>query len=82
MLKKIFKDVLPIGIEKFNVACLNATLQVKKAIIMTYLESLVIMPVLLFLVPKLLAIEGVWITLAMTAAMMLVIYFTNERKRR
>ncbi len=62
------------GITKFNVSCLNATLQVKRAAALTYVESLVVSPVLLYVIPVFFGLNGVWMTLPATAVCMLLIY--------
>ncbi|MFV0529659.1 MAG: MATE family efflux transporter [Lachnospiraceae bacterium] len=49
-----------IGIARMNVAYLNATLQTRAAIVMTYTESLLVAPILLYLLPVFFKINGVW----------------------
>ena len=39
------------GTAKLNVSCLNAVMQTKKAVFMTYIESLAVSPICLFLLP-------------------------------
>ena len=65
---------LLIGFVKFNTAYLNATMQTKKAIFLTYIESIVIAPVLLYLLPAFAGIKGVWFSFPLTAVCMLLIY--------
>lgn len=70
------------GFSKFNLSYLNAVLKTRQAVILTYLESLVISPVYLFLLPTVAGIIGIWISLPATAATMIVIYGIANRKER
>lgn len=65
---------LLLGFVKFNTAYLNATMQTKKAVFLTYVESFLIAPVLLYLFPVFAEINGVWIAFPVTAGCMLLIY--------
>lgn len=65
---------LLLGFVKFNTAYLNATMQTKKAAFLTYIESFLIAPVLLYLFPVFAEIKGVWIAFPVTAVCMLFIY--------
>lgn len=66
---------LLIGTVKFNISYLNATLKAKRAILLTYLESLLISPLCLVILPVIFGINGIWSALPCTAAVMLGIYF-------
>ena len=63
-----------IGVSRFNLSSLNATMHTRAATSLTYIESLVISPVLLFLLPALLGINGIWVSLPITAAMMNLLF--------
>ena len=65
---------LLLGFVKFNTAYLNATMQTKKAVFLTYIESFLVAPVLLYLFPVFGGINGVWFAFPATAACMLLIY--------
>lgn len=65
---------LLLGFVKFNTAYLNATMQTQKAIFLTYIESVCIAPVLLYLLPVIAGIKGVWFSFPFTAVCMLLIY--------
>lgn len=65
---------LLLGFVKFNTAYLNATMQTKKAVFLTYIESFLIAPALLYLFPVFAEITGVWIAFPVTAVCMLLIY--------
>lgn len=70
-----------LGIVKFNTAYLNGTLQMKKAAVLTYAESLVVAPALLYLLPVFGEISGVWSAFPLTALCMLLMYQgIRERK--
>lgn len=74
-----------LGYAKFNIAYLNATMQTKKAIILTYAESFLVAPVLLYLLPLIVGIYGIWLALAATSASMLLIYkmmLMREKQRK
>ena len=45
------------GTAKLNVSCLNAVMQTKKAVFMTYIESLAVSPICLFLLPAVLGYQ-------------------------
>lgn len=70
------------GFAKFNLSYLNAVLKTRQAVTLTYVESLVISPLYLFLLPAAAGITGIWISLPATAATMLVIYGIANRKER
>lgn len=63
-----------IGVSRFNLSSLNATMHTRAATSLTYIESLVISPVLLFLLPAFLGINGIWVSLPITAAMMNLLF--------
>ena len=62
------------GTAKLNVSCLNAVMQTKKAVFMTYIESLAVSPICLFLLPAVWDIRGIWLALPVTAGIMTGIY--------
>lgn len=66
---------LLLGTVKFNISYLNATLKAKRAILLTYLESLVVSPLCLVILPLIFGINGIWSALPCTAIVMLGIYF-------
>lgn len=59
---------------KFNGVYLNAIMQSRLAVILTYAESLVISPILLFAMPVCLGVYGIWLAPTATAIVILVIY--------
>ncbi|MFI3238446.1 MAG: MATE family efflux transporter [Lachnospiraceae bacterium] len=59
---------------KFNLSYLNATLQTTKSIALTYMESLLISPILIFVLPHFFDITGIWLSYPATALVMLIIY--------
>ncbi|MGC4019808.1 MAG: MATE family efflux transporter [Muricomes sp.] len=69
------------GITKLNVTYLNATLQTKRAAILTYVESLVVTPLLLYTLPVFIGINGIWSTLPAVTLCLLVIYKMMEEKK-
>lgn len=62
------------GNTKLNISYMNATLRVKQAMALVYGEMLVVAPILLLSIPALAGINGVWISLPLTQAIMLLIY--------
>lgn len=76
---------LLLGFVKFNTAYLNATLQTKKAAFLIYIESFLIAPVLLYLLPAFAKINGVWLAFPATAVCMLLVYkftlFIEEQRK-
>ena len=71
---------LATGFAKFNLSYLNAILKTRRAVILTYVESLAVSPAYLFLLPALLGMTGIWISLPATAVTMLVLYGITNRK--
>lgn len=73
------------GYSKFHVAFMNANLKVAAANGLIYGECLVVSPVLIFCMPLLWGITGVWLSLPLTSVMMLILFFglhkSRERKR-
>lgn len=65
---------LLLGYTRLNVSYLNGTQQVKKAVAFTYGESLIVSPLMLWLLPALMGTDGIWLSLAATAAIMLILY--------
>lgn len=51
------------GLAKFHISYLNATLQVKKAMQLIYGETIVVAPFLIFLLPYVFKINGIWLSL-------------------
>ena len=51
------------GLAKFHISYLNATLQVKKAMQLIYGETIVVAPFLIFLLPYVFKINGIWVLL-------------------
>ena len=70
------------GTAKLNVSCLNAVMQTKKAVFMTYIESLAVSPICLFLLPAVWDIRGIWLALPVTAGIMTVIYGLIRKDRK
>ncbi len=69
------------GITKLNVSYLNATLQTKRAIFLTYVESLAAAPLLLYVLPVFWGINGIWSSLPATALCMIIIYRIMEERK-
>ncbi len=63
-----------LGYVKFHTSYLNAVLQTRKAIFLTYGESFLVTPVLLYLLPLFAGVNGVWAALPATAVCMLLLY--------
>ncbi len=59
---------------KFNGVYLNATMRSKFAVTLTYLESLLVNPILLLVLPALGGVLGIWLTPSVTAMIMILIY--------
>ena len=70
------------GTAKLNVSCLNAVMKTKKAIFMTYIESLVVSPLCLLLLPVLGNMNGIWLALPATAGIMTGIYGLIRKDRQ
>ena len=71
------------GLTKFHISYLNATLQVKKAMQLIYGETIVVAPFLIFLLPYVFKINGIWLSLPGTQLIMLLIFnvfFTKTGK--
>ena len=71
------------GLAKFHISDLNATLQVKKAMQLIYGETIVVAPFLIFLLPYVFKINGIWLSLPGTQLIMLLIFnvfFTKTGK--
>lgn len=71
------------GLAKFHISYLNATLQVKKAMQLVYGETIVVAPFLIFLLPYVFKINGIWLSLPGTQLIMLLIFnvfFTKTGK--
>lgn len=71
------------GLAKFHISYLNATLQVKKAMQLICGETIVVAPFLIFLLPYVFKINGIWLSLPGTQLIMLLIFnvfFTKTGK--
>lgn len=68
-----------IAFVKFNLCYLNATLQTKTATLLTYLESLVISPMLLVLLPLLWDVNGIWLSYPATALVILYLLHVAQQ---
>lgn len=71
------------GLAKCHISYLNATLQVKKAMQLIYGETIVVAPFLIFLLPYVFKINGIWLSLPGTQLIMLLIFnvfFTKTGK--
>ena len=71
------------GLAKFHISYLNATLQVKKAMQLIYGETIGVAPFLIFLLPYVFKINGIWLSLPGTQLIMLLIFnvfFTKTGK--
>lgn len=77
---------LLIGYVKWNISYCNAVNRVGHAVMLTYGESFVAAPVLLFLLPYWSGMRGVWLSFAGTTVVMLLVYRflqgAANRKRR
>ncbi len=62
------------GVMRFISCYLNATMQTKLATILTYLESVIVAPILLLCLPIALGIEGIWLSYSVTALVMLGLF--------
>ncbi|WP_310603945.1 MATE family efflux transporter [Anaerosporobacter sp.] len=62
-----------VGFTKFRIAYRNATLRVKEAMLVIYGESLLVSPILLWLLPLCLGLDGIWISLPMTGVVMFIV---------
>lgn len=72
-----------IGFVKFNATYLNAIMQTKKAVLLTFSESLFVTPILLYVLPYFKGLNGVWLAFPVTAACMIFIYrFMNVITRK
>ena len=70
-----------VGFSKFNITYLNATLETKKATILTFLESIIVSPLLLFILPAIhFEIEGIWLSYPVTGIIMIILYMITHRK--
>ncbi len=65
---------LLIGFVKFHISCENAMQHVAAALFLTYVESLVAAPLLLWSLPIWFKLDGIWWSLFGTAAVMLLLY--------
>lgn len=59
---------------KFNGVYLNATMRSRFAVTLTYLESLLVNPILLLVLPMVGGVVGIWLAPSVTAIIMLLIY--------
>lgn len=74
------------GIAKYNGSYLNATMRTKFAVFLTYVESLVISPLLLFILPMIFGVIGIWMSALATSLTIIIIYQigikTSHKKHR
>lgn len=68
------------GFVKFHISEQSAIQNVKEAFILTYAESLLAAPGLLFILPLWLGLDGVWWSLPGTAVIMLLFYYIGKCK--
>ncbi len=66
------------GFVKLNLSYLNSTLNSKKASVLTYLECLLISPLLLFIFPPIFGLIGIWLSYPISAVIMITIYFLSQ----
>ncbi|MFI3207948.1 MAG: MATE family efflux transporter, partial [Eubacteriales bacterium] len=66
---------------KFNGVYLNATMRQKTAVILTYAESLLINPIMLFTLPMVGGVLGIWFAPLMTAVVILGMYKWKESRQ-
>lgn len=73
---------LIVGVVKFNSTYLYSTLKVKEAVKMIYGEALIVSPLLLWILPLFMKVDGVWLSLVSTFIVMQCIYviFFNKKK--
>lgn len=63
---------------KFHLCYLTACLRCTQAIAFTFLESLVITPLLLFLLPEFFQITGIWLSYPVSAVTLLLLFFLTH----
>ena len=63
------------GLFRFNLCYLNASLNVKKAIVLIMSESIIVTPLLLYILPKFFEVNGIWISSPLSVIIMLIIYY-------
>ena len=63
------------GLFRFNLCYLNASLNVKKAITLILSESIIVTPLLLYILPILFNINGIWLSSPLSIILMLIIYY-------
>lgn len=68
------------GYSKFHISYLNSHLKVKEAGSFIYGECLVVAPILIFGLPFLWGMVGVWLSLPLSSVVMLIIYFIIKRR--
>ncbi len=88
------KEYFPVGVTiyalalvlvsfaKFNLSYLNSTLQTKQATFLTYAECIFVTPTLLFLLPLIWGVTGIWLSAPIASAIMIIIFFALKIKRR
>lgn len=71
-----------VSVAKFNLCFLNSILKTKKATFLIVLESAIISPMFLFILPNFFGINGIWLSYTATTIIMLIIYriFCNNTK--
>lgn len=71
---------LLMGYVKWNISYCNAVSRVGNAVLLTYGESFLAAPVLLFLLPNWFGMKGIWLAFVGTTVMMLFVYHFLQRK--
>lgn len=70
------------GYSKFHISYMNSRLRVREANALIYGESLLVSPLLIYGLPVLWGLYGIWLSLPLTSIMMLVIFFGGQRIRK
>ncbi len=65
---------------RYNISFLNATLYAKQAVTLTYIESLAMTPILLFVLPYIWGVNGIWLSPLISSLIMIGIYQLKFRK--
>ena len=72
---------LMVGFTKMNVCYMNACLKIRSAMNLVYGEIGLVTPCLLYLLPKVFGLQGVWMALPSTSLVMIILYcLLIERK--
>ncbi len=70
-----------VGLFKYNVSNLYAVLQTKKAILLTYCESLLVAPVFIFTFPMIFGVTGIWLSFPATSIIQIILYILTTRRK-